>query len=124
MTNSKEYELKDVLVCTRTSTVLVASELDDPLQAIANAEALWPEGQLAKSENETSSMSSYREYVNSDEDPTEPELMFPNQLNTTLPIQKGAIYQVQMIREYRRMKGQPRWKLISVDFTNAAKVGD
>ena len=118
-----DYEIKEIEVCTQISTVIVASDLDDPEQAIANADVLWQEGQLTKSDNATSTFTSFLAHVSTEEDHTEPSLSFPEQLKIYVPLHQGALYQVRMTREYRRIKGESRWKLYSVDFTDAVKVG-
>lgn len=118
-----EYDLIEVEVCTQISTVIVASDLDDPEQALANANALWPAGQLAKSDNASSLFSSFKAFISAEDDPTEPELSFPEQLKIYVPLNQGALYQVRMTREYRRIKGESKWKLYAVDFSDAVKVG-
>lgn len=119
-----EYELKKIEVLTQVNTVLVASDLDDPQQAISNAEKLWPKGQLTSGTTPVSTFTNFMAYISSEEDPTEPEIAFPEQLKILVPLNAGSLYQVRMEREYRRIEGETRWKLYSVDITNPVKVGD
>lgn len=117
-------ELKTIEVCNIVGTVLVASDLDDSQQAIDNAEKLWPSGQLTRSEGDITTYDSFLAYVSSEYDPTEPSIVFPEQLRILVPLQAGSLYRVRMTREYRRFKGEINWKLYSVDFTDAVKVGE
>ena len=119
-----EYELMKIEVLTQVNTVLVASDLDDPEQAIANVEKLWPVGQLTSGTTPISTFTHFLAYISSEDDPTEPEISFPEQLKILVPLNAGSLYQVRMEREYRRKEGETRWKLYSVDFTNPVKVGD
>lgn len=116
------YVQKEIETRIVTSTVLVASELDEPSQAIANAAELWPKGLLSGCVEISSIENTYLEYV-SPEDKIE-EIDFPEQLKGRLPIQRGSIYRVLMIKKFLREKGTERWMLNSVDFSNAEKVGE
>ena len=78
-------ELKTIEVCNTVGTVLVASDLDDSQQAIDNAEKLWPSGQLTKSEGDITTYDSFMAYVSSEDDPTEPSIVFPEQLIILVP---------------------------------------
>lgn len=114
-------ELKTIETMTVQCWVFVASDLDDSLQAVSNAEFLWNIDQLTKSAAEITELDSYTSYVSEGEGLE--EIKDRKQRKESWPREKGSVYQVRMVKEYHRLKGEKNWKLYDVDFDRAIKVG-
>ena len=114
-------ELKTIETKTVQSWVFVASELDDPMQAVSNAESLWNDERLCSSAAEITELDSYVFLLPEGEELE--SISDKRQKTENWPKEKGSVYQVRMTKEYHRIMGERDWKLNVVDFDRAIKVG-
>ena len=116
-------ELKTIEVCYQNSLLLISSELDDPQEALSNAETLWKLSRLPKHTDSITEFSSFSYYVSEDDDPVVSDIEHQDTTGIETPTEGEAIYQVKMTKEYRRYQGETKWNLYAIDFTAAVKIG-